>query len=97
MGYCSTSGIGQKQVINVCDGANLGYVTDIELDICDGRIVALLVGGCSALGLGKGETVRVPWCNIKCFGEDVILVDIVLAECKCACPSEEKKKKRKIF
>lgn len=97
MEHCSTSGIGQKQVINVTDGANLGYVTDIEFDITDGRIVALLVGGCSALGLSKGETVRVPWCKIQCIGEDVILVDILLAECRCAAPADERKKKRKIF
>lgn len=95
MECCSTSGIGQKQVVNVCDGACLGYVTDIEINVCDGRVAALLVGG--GTFLCKGEALRIPWCNVKCFGEDVILVEIVPAECKCTCPSEDKKKKRKIF
>ncbi len=94
MECCSTSGIGQKQVVNVCDGACLGYVTDIELDICEGRITALLVG---EGGLRKGECVRVPWCDIKCIGEDVILVDLPPSACPCPPPCEEKKKKRKIF
>ena len=49
MERCSTSGIGQKQVINVCDGTNLGFVTDIEFEICEGKIVALIVGDCTPL------------------------------------------------
>ncbi|MBE6679328.1 MAG: YlmC/YmxH family sporulation protein [Ruminococcaceae bacterium] len=93
----STAGIGQKQVINVCDGAIIGFVTDIEFDSCDGRITALIVGDCTSLGFAKGESVRIPWCNIKCFGEDTILVEIVISECKYACSCEEKKKKRPFF
>ena len=93
MQCCSTSGIGQKQVINLCDGAILGFVTDIEFEMCEGRITALIVGCSSSLGFGKGEAIRVPWCNIKCVGEDTILVDIVVNECKCACPDDKKKKK----
>lgn len=27
----------QKEVINVCDGCRLGYVTDLELDVCTGK------------------------------------------------------------
>lgn len=92
----STSGIGNKTVVNVRDGANLGYVTDIEFDTADGKIIALLVGE-GALCLMKGEAIRVPWCRIQCFGEDVILVDIVVAESKCACRTDERKKKRKFF
>ena len=93
MQCCSTFGIGKKQVINVCDGAILGYVTDIEFDICEGRITAVIVGCQSSLGFGKGDSVRVPWCNIKCFGEDTILVDIAVNECKCS-PCDDKKKKK---
>ena len=98
MERCSTSGIGQKQVINVCDGTNLGYVTDIEFEICEGRIVALIVGDCALLGFSKDEQIRIPWCKIKCFGEDVILVEIALDECRCSCcDSGDKKKKKKMF
>lgn len=89
----STSGIGKKQVINVCDGAVLGYVTDIEFDVCDGRITALIVGCQTSLGFGKGESLRVPWCDIKCIGEDTILVEISAEVCRCN-PCDEKKKKK---
>ncbi|MBQ9133809.1 MAG: YlmC/YmxH family sporulation protein [Clostridia bacterium] len=99
MERCSTSGIGQKQVINVCDGTNLGFVTDIEFEICEGKIVALIVGDCTPLGLSKEEQIRIPWCKIKCIGEDVILVEIVINECKCSCrdDGDKKKKKRSFF
>lgn len=95
MERCSTTGIGQKMVINVCDGANLGYVTDIEFEICEGKIVSLIVGDCTALGFSKEEVIRVPWCKIKCIGEDVILVDIAISECTCQICSDKDKKKRK--
>ena len=83
---------GRKRVRRGVSRLCYGY---IEINVCDGRVAALLVGG--GTFLCKGETLRIPWCNVKCFGEDVILVEIVPAECKCTCPSEDKKKKRKIF
>ena len=92
----STTAIGQKIVINVNNGANLGYVTDIEFEICDGKIVALIVGDCTALGFSKDEGIRVPWCKINCIGEDAILVDIEISECRCTiCDDSDKKKRRK--
>ena len=97
MERCSTTGIGQKSVINVCDGTRLGYVTDIEFEVCEGRIVALIVGECSALGFSKGESVRIPWNKIQCIGEDVILVQIVISECKFNRANDEKKKKKGLF
>ncbi len=97
MQCCSTSGIGQKQVINVCDGKLLGYITDIEFNICDGQLVAIIVGESPTLCLQKGESIRVPWCKIKCFGEDTILVDIVIDECRCVCREDDKRKKKGFF
>lgn len=97
MDCCNKSSIGSKQVINVCDGAILGYVTDIEFDTCDGRITAIIVGECSTLGFSKGENFRVPWCNIKCFGEDTVLVELPPDACKCNNKNEEKKRKNGLF
>ena len=79
------------------DGANLGFVTDIEFETCEGRIVSLIVGDCASLGLQKGEEVVIPWCKIVRIGEDVILVDIILDECRCTCKEKDKKKKRGFF
>ena len=41
-----------KEVIHVCEGARLGYVNDLVVDICCGRVTALIVPGpCRFLGL----------------------------------------------
>ena len=34
-----------KEVINVCDGGRLGCVTDLELDLCTGTILSIIVPG----------------------------------------------------
>lgn len=89
--------MGQKPVINVRDGTNIGFVTDIEFEVCEGRIVALIVGDCVSLVLAKGEEAVIPWCKIVRIGDDVILVDIVLDECRMPCKDKDKKKKHSFF
>lgn len=75
MGRVNSENFREKEVINSCDGSRLGYVSDIEFDVCDGRITAIIVptkGG--FLGCG-GEEVTIPWDKIQKIGADVILVD----------------------
>jgi YlmC/YmxH family sporulation protein len=92
MQRCSTDSFQEKEVVNVSDGRKLGYVTDLEFCVEDGRITALIVGGeCGIFGLGHSEEILIPWCNIKRIGEDVILVE---AEGCLPCPERKKKKKR---
>ena len=75
MGQCSSANFREKEVINACDGKRLGYVTDIEFDVFDGRITAIVVPVKSGfLGL-KCEDIVIPWDRIRKIGEDVILVD----------------------
>ena len=75
MGQCSSENFREKEVINACDGRRLGYVTDIEFDVCDGRITAIVVPvKCGFLGL-KSEDIVIPWEKIRKIGKDVILVD----------------------
>lgn len=67
-----------KEVINVCDGARLGVICDLELDACDGRVLAIVVPGpsrCFGL-LRSSEELVIPFCKLKKIGEDVILVEI---------------------
>lgn len=68
----------RKEVINVCDGARLGHICDIELDICSGIVLSILVPGPARLFglLHSEEELAIPFCKIKKFGEDVILVEI---------------------
>ena len=91
----STCDLRNKEVINVCNGARLGCPTDFMLDICDGRIYAMIVpqsGG--LLGVfGKGELI-IPWDRIECIGDDAVLVRLPAEE---LCHTKEGKKKRSIW
>lgn len=66
-----------KDVINICDGKRLGFVGDMEIDPCGGRICALIVlCDCRPLGFGKCEELVIPWEKVSCFGKDAVLVNI---------------------
>ena len=41
----STAELRKKEIINLCDGCRLGYACDFEFDICDGKILAIIIGG----------------------------------------------------
>lgn len=75
MRICSVCELKNKEVINLCDGRRLGFVTDVELDLDCGSVVALLLPEDGRLfGFGKCQTLRVLWCDIERIGDDVILV-----------------------
>jgi YlmC/YmxH family sporulation protein len=65
-----------KDVINITDGRRLGQISDLELDLKQGRIEAIVVPGYSRfMGLfGGGTDLVIPWRNIVKIGSDVILV-----------------------
>lgn len=72
----------QKEVINICDGARLGFVCDVEIDTTCGRVVSIIVPGpAKFFGIfGCDREYRIPWCDIKRIGEDIILVDVRLCD-----------------
>lgn len=73
---CNSEDFREKEVINVCDGKRLGCVSEVEFNVCDGRLTAIVVpieGG--FLGLGGKERIVIPWEKIVRIGEDVILVN----------------------
>ncbi len=78
----------QKEVINICNCKRLGFVSDIDFDICTGCIVAIIVPGMGKIyGLfGRDTEYIIPFCDIKQIGPDIILVEIredeVLKKCK---------------
>lgn len=79
------SALKKKDVICMADGRLLGRVSDLELDGATGKILALIVpaGGSCLAGLLHGEKNQavIPWNQIACIGDDVILVS---ASC-CGC------------
>ena len=90
----TTSELREMEVINLCDGARLGYACDFEFDKCDGRILSLIIPGEKGiLGGRKSGDIIIPWCKIECFGEDTVLVKLPPEECVC----RPEKKKRMFF
>lgn len=79
---CRITDMHNKEVINVCDGARIGCVDDVEVDTCTAQIVAIVVHGrpkCLGL-LGREDDIIIRWCDISVIGEDTILVNF---ECPC--------------
>ncbi|MDR1736742.1 MAG: YlmC/YmxH family sporulation protein [Oscillospiraceae bacterium] len=66
-----------KEVINIRDGARLGFPVDIEFDRETGRVNAIVVlaEGRYAGLFGKGREYVVPWEGIRRVGDDIVLVD----------------------
>ena len=73
---CCITDLRCKEVINKSDGCRLGLVSDVEVDSCCGRVVALIVYGKPKYwGLcGKRERIRICWEDIEVIGNDTILV-----------------------
>ncbi len=74
---CSISELKTKEVINISDGARLGFISDVEVNLEDGRITAITVPGAYRLMgfLGKDDDVIIKWENIKKIGDDIIIIE----------------------
>lgn len=73
-----SSDLKQKEVINISDGRRLGFVCDVEINLEDGKIEAIIIpaGGRLFGIIGKDSEFLIPWERIKKIGEDIILVDM---------------------
>ena len=73
-----SSELKQKEVINISDGRRMGFVSDVEMNMEDGRIEAVIIPGAVRLFgiIGKDNEFVIPWERIKKIGEDIILVDM---------------------
>lgn len=67
-----------KDVINIVDGKRLGQISDLELDLRNGRIESIVVPSPGRFfGMfGGGTDVVVPWRHIVKIGMDVVLVKL---------------------
>ncbi|KGX88528.1 YlmC/YmxH family sporulation protein [Pontibacillus litoralis] len=65
-----------KEVISVENGQKLGQLTDLEINVDQGRITAIVLGNKGKMMgmMSKNEELVVPWSDILTIGEDVILV-----------------------
>ena len=73
-----------KEVVCISDGARLGYVSDVEVEVPRGQVQAIVVPGkCRWFGLvGRTEDYVIPWEAIRRVGDDIILVDCKIQECR---------------
>lgn len=74
---CRIEELCRKDVINLRDGCRLGFVEDVEIEMSDGRVAALVIYGRSRLFglLGRDDDICIPWGCIDKIGEDIILVN----------------------
>lgn len=77
MGCCRIGDLRYKDVVCVCDGACLGRVDDVEVDINTAQLTAIVIYGRYKLFglLGREEDIVICWQDIKLIGEDTILVN----------------------
>ena len=67
-----------KEVINITDAKRLGYVQDVCADLNTGTITSIIVPGSNRIinMFSSNNDIVIPWQNVKCIGEDLILVEI---------------------
>ncbi|MFC5987991.1 YlmC/YmxH family sporulation protein [Marinicrinis lubricantis] len=67
-----------KDVINIVDGKKLGQISDLDLDLRQGRIESIVVPSQGKFfGMfGSSSEVIIPWKNIVKIGMDVVLVKL---------------------
>ncbi|MBU5426782.1 YlmC/YmxH family sporulation protein [Tissierella pigra] len=71
------SEIREKEIININNGERIGYADDFELNLEEGCIDGIVIGGMGkVLGLfGKNTETIIPWSDIVRIGTDIILVN----------------------
>lgn len=78
----------QKEVINICDGRRLGYITDVDLDVKNGCVRAYIIPGPARIWgcIGRDSEYIIPIQCVKQMGDDTILVEVnpddILKKCK---------------
>ena len=79
-----------KEVICVSDGRRLGFITDVQVEVPEGRICAIVVPGpCRFLGMfGRHDDFVIPWNCIRRIGPDIVLVDTKPDDCRVPRPRQ---------
>lgn len=90
----SLTDLTEKQVINLCDGKILGYIVDFKIDVCNGRLTAIILPGESGIfGFKKCTDIIIPWEKICKIGKDTIIVDIGMLPPPDDCCDKKKKRR----
>ncbi|MBE6624204.1 MAG: YlmC/YmxH family sporulation protein [Ruminococcaceae bacterium] len=66
----------EKEIVNIRNGDVLGYITDLKIDTCSGKICCIYVTEAkNFLTLKSCKCLDIPWSSICKIGKDAILVD----------------------
>ena len=81
---CLIEELQNKDVISIENGCRIGFVSDVEAEVCSGKISAIIVSSPpSGFTLKRPETFRVCWGDIVVMGDETILVKNA-APCTCS-------------
>ena len=77
-----------KEVICIRDGRRLGFISDVQVDVPEGKVCAVIVPGpCRLFGVaGRHDDYVIPWDCIRRIGPDIVLVDTNPDQCRVARP-----------
>lgn len=69
-----------KDVVNICNGQNLGNITDIVFDTNCGKILGLIIPAQKNFFsfFKSSNDIFIPFNRICKIGKDIILVDIIM-------------------
>jgi len=83
--HCRIADLRCREVINICDGCRLGYVSDVEINTSNGCVLAIVIPGpCKILGVfGREDDYVIPWEKICRIGDDLILVEADTSRTRC--------------
>ncbi|MCR3922960.1 MAG: YlmC/YmxH family sporulation protein [Firmicutes bacterium] len=72
------SDLRNRDVVNIVDGRRLGVICDLDLDLENGRICAIIVPGTTRFFnfFGSGRDYVIPWEDIVKIGVDTIIVEV---------------------
>lgn len=72
-----------REVVNITDGKRLGPIKDIDVDLEEGRITAVILPAYGARLMGffsRESEIVIPWDKIVRIGVDVILVELSMPQ-----------------
>ena len=67
-----------KEVINICSGRRLGCIVDVEINVCNGEVEAVIIPGPGKICgfLGTDCEYVIPFACIRKIGPDIVIVEI---------------------
>ena len=84
---CSLAELKEKEVVNTIDGKIMGFISDVDIDVCTGRIIRICLPSSEKYFsfFSSKDQICIPWDCIEKIGSDIILV-------RYLAPPQKKKK-----